>query len=311
MRLKLALTLTLLGPLGWMGCRSSPIQRESLNTDLNKDRTTFSAKARYFFYKAEKGPSVVFLFGSFHVGKAEFYPLPRVVEGAFAQSQVLAVEVDLSQAIGEVPPSKKTPTAEALLEEKSLQKLRSLLAQNNLPQSLTHSVSVARLNAMLIGLRAGQAGYQAKWGVDRYFMDKAIESHKLVVELEGAAAQFAILEALPVAVERLSLVHLIENWGSLQAELDDLALAWRQGNDEALLKGINAETYGLDEPDKLTYLKTLFGDRNHAMTLTLIGLLKSYPRLFVTVGAGHMVGTNGLPKLLEKNGFKLARIAAD
>lgn len=42
--------------------------------------------------------ATVFLMGSIHVGKKEFYPLPQVIEKAFRESDALAVEVDTSSA---------------------------------------------------------------------------------------------------------------------------------------------------------------------------------------------------------------------
>ena len=45
-------------------------------------------------WEVRSGERTAYLFGTIHVGKADFYPLPEPVQSAFAQSDVVALEVD-------------------------------------------------------------------------------------------------------------------------------------------------------------------------------------------------------------------------
>ena len=58
----------------------------------------------------------------------------------------------------------------------------------------------------------------------------------------------------------------------------------------------------------LTFKKRLFDDRNHAMTDKLTGYLRQGGSYFVVVGAGHLVGEQGIVRLLEKRGYKPEQI---
>lgn len=58
-----------------------------------------SAKSGTCCWEATKSgnKNKVYLFGSFHFGKKEYFPLPDVVENAFAKSDKLAVELDITK----------------------------------------------------------------------------------------------------------------------------------------------------------------------------------------------------------------------
>ena len=53
-----------------------------------------------FLWEVKSKTNVVYLFGTIHVGKRTFYPLPPQVEAALKQSQRLVVEADISNTDG-------------------------------------------------------------------------------------------------------------------------------------------------------------------------------------------------------------------
>ena len=57
---------------------------------------TQAAPARGLLYEMRTGAYTVYLFGTLHVGKPEFYPLSRQVNLALADSQRLYLEVNLT-----------------------------------------------------------------------------------------------------------------------------------------------------------------------------------------------------------------------
>ena len=64
-----------------------------------------------------------------------------------------------------------------------------------------------------------------------------------------------------------------------------------------MLKPARAKEY------KAMYAK-LFTDRNKAMTKKIVGFLKTEGTYFVIVGAGHLVGEDGIVELLKAKKFK-------
>src|SRR5512139_4273607 len=57
-----------------------------------------SAAPRQFLWEVSPLTNKVYLYGTVHAGKASFYPLPQPVERAFADSRILAVEADITDA---------------------------------------------------------------------------------------------------------------------------------------------------------------------------------------------------------------------
>ncbi|HLP31658.1 MAG TPA: TraB/GumN family protein, partial [Geothrix sp.] len=52
------------------------------------------AAGRGLFYVVRSPLTTAYLFGSVHLGRSDFYPLPPQVEQAFARSDLLVLEVD-------------------------------------------------------------------------------------------------------------------------------------------------------------------------------------------------------------------------
>ena len=57
-----------------------------------------------------------------------------------------------------------------------------------------------------------------------------------------------------------------------------------------------------------TYNKRLITDRNYCMVDSLQQYLSENKNVFCVVGLGHVIGDEGIAKLMEKNGYKIERI---
>ncbi len=53
--------------------------------------------AKHFLWKVTASKGVVYLFGTIHAGKADFYPLPSIIEDSFKKADTLIEEVDISE----------------------------------------------------------------------------------------------------------------------------------------------------------------------------------------------------------------------
>src|SRR5688572_2722813 len=91
--------LTVLGSWGCGGARSaapaaaaSQSQAEPAAAKLAEPPAKHS---RGIFYEVRGGAATLFLLGSVHVGKRQFYPLDPPIEAAFKSADTLVLEVDL------------------------------------------------------------------------------------------------------------------------------------------------------------------------------------------------------------------------
>jgi hypothetical protein len=78
---------------------------------------------------------------------------------------------------------------------------------------------------------------------------------------------------------------------------DTLLRAWETG-DVQTIAAVN-DTEPLDEH------KAMFDDRNRAWVPQIEKMLKEKRTFFITVGAGHLAGPNGVPSLLRAAGYKV------
>lgn len=149
--------------------------------------------------------------------------------------------------------------------------------------------------------KSGGGGMHAKYGIDRAVI--AAAEGKPVVELEGAAGQLAIFDALPEAEQRDLLEAVVADSASLDTESGSLASAWRRGDMET----IERETHRgiLADPELRA---ALFTQRNRAWADRLLAMLAQGARPLVAVGAAHMAGEAGLPALLRARGCTVSRI---
>ena len=124
-----------------------------------------------------------------------------------------------------------------------------------------------------------------------------------VRELEGAANQFAIFDALPERDQRALLAAVIAEQDRTEADATALARAWLAG-DTARMEGL-ARTGLLADP---ALYDALFVERNRAWLLDIVGLLSQGRRPLVAVGAAHLLGPDGLPALLAAEGYSVRRV---
>lgn len=152
--------------------------------------------------------------------------------------------------------------------------------------------------AALTLARAGADEGDTRNGVDRAVI--AAAGQRPVVELEGAAAQLGLFDALPEREQRDLLAAVVAEAASPDR---DLSASWRKGD----MNAIEAETRSglLADPELRA---VLFTGRNRRWTGRIARAVRSGSKPFVAVGAAHMAGPEGLPAMLTAEGFTVTRV---
>ncbi len=264
------------------------------------------------FWKASWAKHTVYLLGSIHIATRDLYPLPEHIEQAFRSSTTLLVEVDLNKT--------DQNKFQSLLTANGLYPPQDSLWNHVSPDTKrlverfceTHSMSplvFARLKPWLAALMtnfapAQMAKQDVTLGIDKHFLDQAAQGMR-VEQIESAEYQFRLLATMPEADQEHNLRSALETAGQSGDDLNQLETFWLDGDAPGLDAFLASSLR--DHPE---YSKRVFGDRNPRMADRAEQCLKTGERCFVVVGAGHLVGKDGVVHLLEQRGYKVQQVFA-
>ncbi|WP_394779970.1 TraB/GumN family protein, partial [Undibacterium sp.] len=234
----------------------------------------------------------VFLLGSIHVARPDFYPLPAYVEQAYAQADILAVEVDPSAAdvAARMVPYLTYKAEDSLQQHITPATWQKLSAKMGPSLEQMKSLKPAMLSVvMAVGLYT-QMGFNPDAGIDLHFLARAKADKKSVVELESIEFQAAVLGGLGDQDGESMLADVLDSFenGEAVAYVNDLAKAWKSGDEKGLVEQLSKEAS--KDPGSARVMKLLIQDRNPEMANKIGRLFRDGRKVFVVIGAGHLVG---------------------
>jgi uncharacterized protein YbaP (TraB family) len=251
----------------------------------------------------------VYLYGTVHAGKKDWYPLPREVEEAFADSKVLVVEADVSDtaALRKYDTTMIYTPPDSLAKHvppEQYERFRKLLPRYSLAESGMAQVKPFMAVSTLVFMEWARQGYLPAYGIDGYLLAKAKAEGKTVVEIEGIDAQMKLMDSL-TEQENAQLfagtVMALET-GLSAEQINGLVKAWQDGDPDALLdmaRKYNEQVKGAAEFEE----KFIWG-RHEDMVKKIEGYLgTSKDRHFIAVGSLHLAGPRGLVEMLRKRGY--------
>jgi uncharacterized protein YbaP (TraB family) len=267
------------------------------------------ALAEEYLWEVTSLKNKVYLFGTIHAGKKEWFPLPLAVERAFEDSKVLVVEADIAD------PNKIMKSATAMMypPEDSLQKhvamvdytrFQKLLPRYKVPEAAVVQMKPFMAVSFLVLSEWLRLGYSPDFGVDAYFLAKARAELKPIVEIEGVDSQIALMESLTEDENRVifeGTLTALEN-GLTKEQVEEMVDAWQAGDPNALLK--TARKYNESVKGAAAFEEKFVWSRHEPMMKKIEGYLaETRDRHFIAVGALHLAGPRGLVELLRKKGY--------
>jgi len=268
---------------------------------------SLSQSKKSFLWKVQSKTNTVYLLGSIHYLKKEMYPLDEKIEKAFDQSNILGVEANVDN-IGKMDVQKLVDSA-IYSGDETLEKHLSAEAYEVVKKELIElgaSLEVANkyrpwfLALSLASIEIVKLGFDPNYGIDQYFLSKATEKKK-IVELESLEYQFNLFSNLSEKDQELFLLYTLKDMKVLEQELDKLVKAWTAGDE----KGIELIVKKSIQEDKklIPIYEKLVVERNKKMVSKIEDYLKEKETIFIVVGAGHLVGDQGIIELLKGKGF--------
>ena len=269
---------------------------------------------RPLLWKVSDADNDVYLLGSFHLLKADDYPMPADIDRAFDDAELLLFEVDPREMTA--PETAATmqkymayengQSLSKVLPKATLERLGTLVsASGGSVQALEQSEPWAVSLGLVIGVSQA-LGLKPDLGLDRHLMERAAKAGKPATGLETINDQMKAMDTVPYPEQAQGLDEFLQDPKKAIQQLQDMHAWWRAGDVERLDKGMRAE---MATKSPQSY-KLLDVDRNNAWLPQIEKRLtgsKSDDTL-VVVGALHLLGTDGLVEKLKANGYKVERV---
>lgn len=263
-------------------------------------------------YQAQKGELSVYVVGSIHAGKGNFYPLSPTIEQAFSKADALYLEIDpaqmqpqlMMQAMQKhalldtpIPLKRRMSAANYQLFLKAIEK-------HKLP---AHQLMFMRNWNIIVQLTVAtihEMGLNKEFGVDQHFAQKAAKAGKPVYGLETVEEQFAAISLMDEIDSKVLYENFFKEMGKAQQWLVDVEQAWRSGNSQKLSQLY--QEYD-ERQDQAELMQVLLDKRNKNWQQAILKLSPKQTYMLV-VGDMHVHGEGNILKLLKEVGFSVTRL---
>ena len=139
-------------------------------------------------------------------------------------------------------------------------------------------------------------------GVEEELMVEAKKDKKEIQGLETMAFQASVFDSIPYAEQAKELLKTIDSLSSYKKFFDTMIIVYKSQRLNEIEKLFSKSEFGMEENQDM-----LLNNRNKNWVKQLNVIMKKEP-VFVAVGAGHLVGEQGLIALLRKEGYVLRPI---
>lgn len=269
----------------------------------------------------EKG-NVIWLFGSIHVGREEFYPLPDYVIDAYNSSDAVAAEFNIIEyqedlmtqvfSMSDLVYKDGTKISDHISEE-SYNAGVAALEEYGIYTSIMDYCCPILWSTLIDSMILLEIGVDATLGIDMSILTMADEEGKEIYEIESAEFQYSMLAGFSDELQEIMLQSSIASMGNLEAYEDDMDMLldlWASGDEEAFSEYLNSsdESEGIPKALYDEYYKAMITDRNNNMTEYAVDALASGEEIFICVGAAHVIGDGAMAENLRELGYTVEMV---
>lgn len=263
-------------------------------------------------YVVRDADSTMYLYGTVHVRPNGADWADAEVRAALAESQEIWTEIlmspetdaqaqQLALQMGRADPGR--PLSSWLTPEENA-RLNALTGRLGMPTGALEQFQpwLAGLTLSIIPIM--QAGYSPMSGVDRNVDAYGDANGKTMRALETVEQQLGFFDGFSEEIQRQFLVESIDEAENGVALINMLSVAWERGDIEGLEGAVITETR--EQYPEL--YNTIFVQRNNAWMDVLVAEMQGSGVDFIAVGAGHLLGEDGLVEQFRARGFTVERV---
>jgi uncharacterized protein YbaP (TraB family) len=271
---------------------------------------------RGFLFEVRKGTQTSLLFGTIHVGRPEFYPLPASRLSRLTTVDALVLEADITDTARAIDATQKFAMYGAgedgldrRLPPEILKRVEAVLARNQLERAPMMRMKPWMLGTVLTLFEAAQAGYVPGLAAEAYVIRMAKSGNKPILEFEGIEQQFSLFENASWATQLAFLEDALKavETNAARREINRIVQAWETADRPALERLLGEMRAQTSVGARFTVDTILLG-RHDAMVRRIETLMADGKKYLFAVGALHLVGPRGLVEMLKARGYTVTEL---
>lgn len=250
-----------------------------------------------------------YLFGTIHIICPDDYFWNDAFENAFAQTEQLFLEVDMSNPdVMKKMQEVMTTTSDEDWVSKLGQKEKDLITEAisnmaGVPKDMISDEMLEQISLMGVYQLMMLSNLECSLpdSYDLNILKKAQTAQMDIKGLEEVSLQIELLQSMDTE----SVLEAISNYSEEDSDGNDtfeqLINAYKSQDIELLYKLMS------DSPEMAGMEKALLTDRNHSWIPVMKEAMKEKPAFFA-FGAGHLPGADGIIQLLRKEGYTVKAV---
>ncbi len=253
----------------------------------------------------------VYLLGSIHLLREQDYPIPSALYDAYEDADTLVMELDMDDLdpvegqmlTNELGLIRDDRTLSDLMGSELYREAEVLAAAAQIPIALLAKSEpwYAAMNVEIMLLM--RMGFNPQYGIETHFMNMALADNKEILGFETMRQQLEFLDRLSPQAQRNMLMQALAEGIELDAMMDTMIAAWRTGDVTFMEDELLADMENYPEMNRVIVV-----DRNIDWTNQIEDLLDDDMDYLIIVGTLHLVGPQGVPRLLEARGHPVMQL---
>lgn len=263
-------------------------------------------------WRAQGVSNSVYLLGSIHLLREQDHPLPRVIDEAYEDAEVLIMELDMDDLDGAATQQlfnqngvlRDGTTLRDLMGEDLYRRAAAAAEASDIPIDLLDKSEpwLAAITVEMMSLY--RIGFNPALGVEMHMTTRAVADGKPIEGLELIEDQLAFLDGLSLPAQQDMLIQTLEESARMSEFIDKMIDAWRYGDIAVLEAELLDSFQGHEELSD-----ALVTNRNRRWVSQINELLDDHEDYLVIVGALHLVGEQGVPNLLANKGIEVIQLS--
>lgn len=249
-----------------------------------------------------------YLFGTIHMIPRQDFYLDEAVEKALEDADQIAFEIDMEEMsdMGKMMGllmdafMKGDTTLSDLLTEEEYELVDAHFQKVGLPLAMLERIKPMFLTALTSeDLFTAQPGGERATSYELELMQRAKSQEKPINGLETAEYQMSMFDSIPYRVQAKMLVDALAESDPESDQIVELVRLYKEQDLNGMQRLFQADESGLGKYEEL-----LLVTRNRNWIPVMREMMEEGPTFFA-VGAGHLVGSQGVIRLLEAEGYGL------